>query len=441
MTQAGSAIVRPSHPSASTAVAIVGGGIAGMGAALSLAQAGMDVTIFESEAELGGNCFGIDVSTGGTSRCRVDAGVSDFNIDSFVRLRALLDDLGVAHAPICQDASFAPVGGVASLYTSGGVVRGPVAAEVADEITRFGRECVDVLEDENWRGRSVLDYVRTRNHSDTFAKNYLYPRVIGCFSAPDDNPESLAIRSIVGFWKMHRLVGEGPARRHAVVGGMHAYCDALQRRLVQLGVRIRCRTRVLAVRRNPGGVELHTRGDAKTEHDRSLADHVIFATPPNLVADLLEDASGTERLGFAGVPFQRARVVVHRDSAVLPRNREAWGAYNYVVPCGQAPRVRPTITFFPSRIMPTGDDATDVLVSLNPTVEPRANSVLAQRWVVHPMAGAAATRAATRIESMQGERNTWHCGSYLREPFLHEQALASGQDVAARLLGRAAIAA
>lgn len=104
-------------------------------------------------------------------------------------------------------------------------------------------------------------------------------------------------------------------------------------------------------------------------------------------------------------------------------------------------KVRPTITFFPDRISPTGDEASDVLVSLNPAVEPDAKSVLAQRSVVHPVAGTGATHVAAHIESMQGARNTWYCGSYLREPFLHEQALTSGQEVAEQLLRRSALAA
>jgi phytoene dehydrogenase-like protein len=70
-----------------TQVAIVGGGAAGLGAALVLAEAGVSVTLIEQEAALGGHCFGVDVPLADGGRFRIDAGVSDFNMTSFTAVR------------------------------------------------------------------------------------------------------------------------------------------------------------------------------------------------------------------------------------------------------------------------------------------------------------------------------------------------------------------
>jgi predicted NAD/FAD-binding protein len=93
--------------------------------------------------------------------------------------------------------------------------------------------------------------------------------------------------------------------------------------------------------------------------------------------------------------------------------------------------VRPTITFYPHRLAGVAG-AEHVFVTLNPCVAPRPEHVLHRRTVVHPLA-AGASWPAPRLP-VQGRRNTWYAGSYLRAPWLHEQAYASGHDVADALV-------
>jgi uncharacterized protein len=50
----------------------------------------------------------------------------------------------------------------------------------------------------------------------------------------------------------------------------------------------------------------------------------------------------------------------------------------------------------------------------------------------HPIFDAPAIEAQSRVEAIQGKRNTWFCGAYLRHGF-HEDGLASAVGVAARL--------
>jgi uncharacterized protein len=57
-------------------VAVVGGGAAGMGAAIALAKSGMDVSLFEAEPRLGGHCFGASISLWDGRTVRVDAGIA-----------------------------------------------------------------------------------------------------------------------------------------------------------------------------------------------------------------------------------------------------------------------------------------------------------------------------------------------------------------------------
>lgn len=430
------------HPRAPQArqaprVVVVGGGTAGMGAARRLVDAGCHVTLVEAAGRLGGDCFGVDVPLPGGGTYRVDVGVSDFNVDTFVEIRQLLDDLGLQYAPICQDASFMTPDRAPTLASTDGELRAldpsiDVAA-LRGEIQRFNRECVAAIDDPACADWTLGRYLAAHGHSAAVAQHYLYPRTMGCFSMPDADPADAPLVSLLRFWRMHGLVGRGPARRMSVVGGMHAYCDALQRRLVARGTDVWCGARVIGIVRRPGDVEVRvvTRED---EHLTLLADHVVVATNPNEALPLLEDPSAAEEAAFGGIPFSRARLVVHTDARVMPPDPTTWGAYNYVVAQGDAPRVRPTITFFPNRMLHLPTHVPDVFVTMNPCIEPASDQVITQRFFEHPVASFETRRAARHIDALEGARRTWFCGSYLAEPFLHEQAHASGLRIADRLL-------
>jgi predicted NAD/FAD-binding protein len=75
-----------------------------------------------------------------------------------------------------------------------------------------------------------------------------------------------------------------------------------------------------------------------------------------------------------------------------------------------------------------------LFVTLNPTVPPAARRVLKTFEYHHPMYDAAALEAQGDLPLLQGQRNTWYCGSYFGAGF-HEDALSSGLAVAEALGG------
>ena len=84
-------------------IAVVGGGIAGMGAAWLLDRR-HHLTLFEANAELGGHSNTVTVDDGGRALA-IDTGFIVYNAANYPNLVALFDTLGVAtHA---SDMSFA----------------------------------------------------------------------------------------------------------------------------------------------------------------------------------------------------------------------------------------------------------------------------------------------------------------------------------------------
>ncbi|MFN9573291.1 MAG: FAD-dependent oxidoreductase, partial [Betaproteobacteria bacterium] len=83
-------------------IAIIGGGIAGLGCAHALAPE-HEVTLYESEPRLGGHTNTVDVTLDGTC-FPVDTGFLVFNERTYPNLIRLLADLGVPTAR--SDMSF-----------------------------------------------------------------------------------------------------------------------------------------------------------------------------------------------------------------------------------------------------------------------------------------------------------------------------------------------
>jgi predicted NAD/FAD-binding protein len=251
---------------------------------------------------------------------------------------------------------------------------------------------------------------------------------------PAGDPDGHDLRSLVRFWLAHGLVGTRPRQRMHVVGGMWSYCDAFAAWLRARGGTLQLGARVERIARGAGGVRIGYER-AGRQH-ACVADHVVIAADASRVGGMLADADDDEHRALASVRYEHAEVVVHRDPRLMPRDRAAWGAYQFYVARAGEQLTGPSITFYPHRLAGLAD-AAGIFVSLNPPIAPRAELVIATQRLVHPVANptAARTDLFTRV---QGRRNTWYAGSYLQAPSLHEQAFESGARAADAIARRAA---
>ena len=423
-----------------TAVAVIGAGAAGLGAARTLLRAGCEVTLVEGGPRVGGNCAALPVRGTDGREYAIDVGVSDFNRVTFTEVSALIDELGLETRPIRTDAHFAAPTGKSSWTCLDGRWtfrdRLPDVEGVLAEAESFRTRALEVLRDERFSTCTLGQYLDHLGASRVFREALLYPRAMGSFPSPGRSPERHHARSLVRFWNIHGIVSDVPADRRCVVGGMHRYAAAFQRWFEGAGGELLCGTRLVAASRGERSVTLELAGRRGVARRRF--DQVVLAAHPSEMLSRLGDTTSAERHVLSAFIAQRARVVVHQDDAVVGDERELFGAFNYVVPRGRLPRVRPTITFFPNRLASLPPEVPDTFVSMNPHREPRPERVLASRTFVHPVGCVANERAAARLAMLQGARRTWFARAYLASPFVHESAFTSGVAAARRLLAAAA---
>ena len=79
-----------------------------------------------------------------------------------------------------------------------------------------------------------------------------------------------------------------------------------------------------------------------------------------------------------------------------------------------------------------------MFVTLNPTAPIRQELIYDQTTFRHPVFDHVALAGQASIRAMNGQRNTWFCGAWMRNGF-HEDGFASAVDVAQAITARTAM--
>lgn len=288
-------------------VAVVGGGVAGLVAALEFAKVGVRVTVLEEDEQPGGVIRSAEI----------DGLVLDVGAESYATrggtVRALIDELGLGDAVTSPNPAGAWVaglpGGSAAPLPRGGVLGipdNPWAPDVRRVIGWAGawRAYLDRLRPPLTIGHrhSLGVLVRTRMGQRVLDR-LVAPVTGGVYSArPDDIDADLAAPGLNAALTRSGSLGGAVAELRGgrasapggavegLVGGMATLVDALAARVRDLGGEIRTGTRVSALRRRDAGwtVDLETGdGSGAAEESEIDADAVFVAVPERGARELL----------------------------------------------------------------------------------------------------------------------------------------------------------
>lgn len=396
-------------------IAVVGTGIAGLGAAYALSRA-HEVELFEKEGWAGGHTHTISHRVDGR-RLALDTGFIVMNERNYPRLVRLFRELGVGTQD--SDMSFSITCARCGLEYSG---RRPFAQPANVVRPRFVRLLADIARFlRNARGEvsgemTLERFLHVGRYSPEFRDHFLVPLTAAIWStAPGgalDFPAAYAIR----FFDNHGMLGFGRFRWKTVIGGSDIYVRAITERF---GERLRLETEVRAVRRDEGGVTIETsRGGAHR------FDKVVIATHPDQALSLLTDASDDEHRVLGAFRYTANETVLHTDERFLPRRKPARASWNYQLSDCRASSSRPTMTYYLNRLQRL-DEPKHYCVTLNRGAEIREEAVIARMLYEHPQYTFESLRAQRELPGLNGHRHTAYCGAYHGFGF-HEDGLGSG---------------
>jgi predicted NAD/FAD-binding protein len=217
---------------------------------------------------------------------------------------------------------------------------------------------------------------------------------------------------------------------YTVAGGARRYVERIAATLDD----VRASTPALSVARTT--VDGIPKVVVRSRHGASVHDHVVFACHSDQTLRLLDDASVDERVVLGAIRYQPNHAVLHTDTAVLPRRRRAWAAWNYRSDGAVGGDGAVSVHYLLNRLQPV-PFTRPVIVSLNPAVAPDPATVLRAFDYAHPVFDGPALRAQRRLPALQGAGNVWFCGAWTGYGF-HEDGLRSGLEVADAIAARAA---
>lgn len=422
-------LARP--PESRLKIAVIGSGISGASAAWALNPV-HDVTLFEKSSLPGGHTATVDIDYDG-QRVPVDTGFIVYNEHCYPNLTALFAELDLAtHA---SDMSFSlsldqgrlewSGCGLSSLFAQKRNLLRPSFLLMIREILRFNRTCLEDRAAGHLASRSIGDYLDWRGFSPGFTNNYLVPMAAAIWSTPSQRMLQFPAEHFVNFFDNHRLIYSKQHQWRTVTGGSRNYLEKL---LAPLGSRLKLSCGVRGVMRHANGATVIDESGNEQHFDK-----VIFASHSDQTARMLVDASDREKRLLAAVPYQPNRVVLHRDTALMPKRQKVWASWNYLRSSQEDGRAGVAVSYWMNRLQGI-DQKLPLFVTLNPDREPDLSKVFAEFSYEHPQFSADGMKAQQEIAAIQGKNNCYFAGAWTGYGF-HEDGLVSGLAAAEALGG------
>ncbi len=404
-------------------IAVIGAGISGMGAAHMLAD-DHTVVLFEAEKRLGGHAR---TRMGGRNGDQaVDTGFIVFNYANYPHMAELFAELDVpvTKSTMSFGASINDGGFEYGLASLGAVfaqkrnAANPKFLRMVRDILHFNKNAVAASADPALTIGGLLDKLGTGEY---FRDRYLLPLSGAIWSTPTEKILEFPAHAMMKFFENHALLGVyGQHQWYTVDGGSIQYVSRLGASMATKGVQMRLGAGVDGVRRTLTGVEVKAAGG-----EWEAFDDVIFATHSDDTLRLLSDADADERAQLGAIRYQPNKIVLHSDTRIMPKRRSVWSSWIYSEGAKKSDAI--DLTYWMNSLQPWLK-ADPLFVTLNTERDVDPALVWDEVTLRHPVYDLEALAAQGEVAKMNGRRNTWFCGAWMKNGF-HEDGLSSAVDV------------
>jgi protoporphyrinogen oxidase len=312
-----------------TQVTVVGGGLAGMTAALSLLELGCQVSLFDAGVRVGGKA-GANLNDGH----RNDHGYHIFPA-WYLNCWRLVDELGIRDNFVdINKLSQLKAGEFPRFTTLEGITSPKNAFRnlwagfiPPHEMFLFFYAGLDLASRPNSRRArldqlSITGFLRSRFYSTGELENQFHELLLKAITVPSYTVSAMTVRKVARFWLRY------PTPTVRILNGdlQTHFIEPLRRRLEGLGCRIELGRRLVRIEPQADRVaRLHLQ-DAQTETTEILdVDQIILAIPPERLTELVDDAlfAAAPQLGnilyLRSQPMVALDIYLTRKIAELPR--------------------------------------------------------------------------------------------------------------------------
>ncbi|MFT6980147.1 MAG: putative NAD/FAD-binding protein [Marinobacter psychrophilus] len=406
-------------------IAVIGAGVSGLTAAWLLAEH-HDIEIFEAADYAGGHTNTEQVSSGGRF-WPVNTGFIVYNDWTYPNFIKLMDRLGVASE--VSDMSFSVDSRRTGLQYNGTSLNtlfaqrrnllNPRFLKMIREILRFNKETQQQLANQSIDDSETLSSYLDRNgYSAYFRQFYIVPMGSAIWSAPEVVLERFPIRFFLQFFSNHGMlsVDDRPTWR-VITGGSAQYVGKMMDRL---DGRLRLNSPVQQVKRDADGVTVVRAGEERR------FDQIVFACHSNQALAMLAQPTDAEQQILGAIAYQNNDVVLHTDASVLPSNRRAWAAWNYLIPASSH---EPVSVTYNMNVLQNFHSAEETFcVTLNRSHDIAPDKIIKKFEYAHPVFTLEAVAAQKRYDDIGNQNRSHFCGAYWFNGF-HEDGVNSALRV------------
>ncbi|EPA0544947.1 NAD(P)/FAD-dependent oxidoreductase [Vibrio alginolyticus] len=411
-------------------IAIVGTGISGLTCGYYLHKE-HDVTLFEANDYIGGHTATIDVSLDGKEYA-IDTGFIVYNDRTYPNFIKMMSEIGVEGLPTQMSFSVRNDGNgleynghtVSTLFAQKRNWANPKFYRFIFEILRFNKLAKRFASEQSSHSQTLGEFLDEHKFSAFFTDNYILPMGAAIWSSTLADMRAFPLMFFLRFFLNHGLLDvTNRPQWYVIKGGSRSYIPPLTKGFAES---IRLNSPVEKVVRNEKGVGVQVRGETH------WFDDVIFACHSDQAMRMLEDISPIEQEILGDMTYQANEVVLHTDSAVLPKRKAAWASWNYLLEGSEEEQQRlPSLTYNMNILQHIQSEHT-FCVTLNSTEQINSNKVLRSFTYHHPVFTSESIAAQQRKKEIQGKQSTWFCGAYWYNGF-HEDGVRSALDVVKEL--------
>jgi len=409
-------------------IAVVGCGVAGLTAAWLLNRK-HDVHLFEKNNYVGGHTRTLRVPVDPTSDLPVDTGFIVMNHRNYPLFTEVLKQLDVELADSSMTFSYHDHetgygysgNSLATLFPRLNYFFKPTHLSLIRDLWRFARIGYADLQSGYLDGKTLGEYFATRSFDRHFLNNYFYPMGAAIWSSPVEQMQQFPAEPYLHFLENHGLLRlTNRPQWKFVKGGSRNYVEAM---LKQFKNRPQLQAAPKQIERSEDGVILTTSSGEPLKFDE-----VIIGAHADEALTLLSDPSPEEYANLSPWSYQPNEVVLHTCKWHLPPDERQWSSWNFIREPGDGDHRPVRVSYYMNRLQNI-QSKHNYIVTLNAGSSIPEEQVIDRTTLTHPLYSQAALATQPRLREMNGQRNTWFCGSYFGYGF-HEDAVRSAVEVA-----------
>ena len=412
-------------------VAVIGSGISGTSAAYYLNKLGYDVYLFESGSHFGGHTNTIDLDLEG-QRIPVDTGFLVHNdrtypnlIDFFeeLKIETHLSEMSFSVVRRTENITWAGTN-IFTIFAQPGNLFSMRFFRFLKEVLRFNKESKKYLLEYEGKPELTLDEMLIKKgYTEDFKNWYLLP-MGGCiWSSPTNEMLNFPAYTFLIFCLNHGLlqIFKRPQWK-TVLNGCRTYIETA---LSQIDNKF-LNEPVLEVVSEDNKLKLIT------EKRIEYFDYCLICSHPPQTLEIFKNADFLTKNLLSKFKYQKNKAVLHFDESVLPREKIAWAAWNYLSTESTSGNDKVSVSYLINKLQPLPVEKA-VIVTLNPASKIEKNKVVKEINYQHPLFSIDAIRAQREIVNIQGRQGVYFSGAWLRYGF-HEDGILSSKSVINKLL-------